>query len=130
MAKEDLVDALGQTTINLPLRAASKIPPLKNIEEDLTKVEFTDPIPKAAPPEPKAKGTSAGELYKSDIQASVDALETGRKAQLQLESDKAVNEAERLAANKLRKTQHDKNTRMLCLKNQSRSFRMNRTLMT
>ena len=98
MAKEDLVDALGQTTLNLPVREASKRKPVASIEEDLTPVTFTDPIPKAVPPEPKAKGTSAGELYKSDIQASVDALETGRKAQFQLDSDKAVNEAERLAA--------------------------------
>jgi len=97
MAKEDLGDALGQTTLTLPVREASKRKAVANIEEDLTPVTFTDPIPKAVPPEPKAKGTSAGELYKSDIQASVNALEAGRKAQLQLDSDKAVNEAERLA---------------------------------
>lgn len=96
MANEVLGDALS-TTMTLPVREATKRKPIENIEEDLTPVTFTDPIPKSVPPEPKAKGQTAGDLYKSDIQASVDALETGRKLQFQLDSDKAVNEAERLA---------------------------------
>jgi len=99
MADKDLGDALGlDTTLKLPTREASKRTPVKGIEEDTTPVEYKDPIPKAVPPGPKAKGTSAGEIYKSDIQASVDALEAGRKAQFKLDSEKAIDEAERLAA--------------------------------
>jgi hypothetical protein len=99
MADEVLGDALGlDTTLKLPTREASKRTPVKGIEEDTTPVEYKDPIPKAVPPGPKAKGTSAGEIYKSDIQESVDALEAGRKAQFKLDSEKAIDEAERLAA--------------------------------
>ena len=99
MADEVLGDALGlDTTLKLPTREASKRTPVKGIEEDTTPVEYKDPIPKAVPPGPKAKGTSAGEIYKSDIQESVDALEAGRKAQFKLDSEKAIDEADRLAA--------------------------------
>jgi hypothetical protein len=98
MADKDLGDVLGQTTLTLPVREASARKKVESIQEDTTPVEYIDPIPKAAPPKPKEKGTSAGEIYKSDIQASVDALEAGRKAQLKLDSEKAVDEAERLAA--------------------------------
>ena len=98
MADKDLGDVLGQTTLTLPVREASARKKVEGIEEDTTPVEYIDPIPKAAPPKPKEKGASAGEIYKSDIQASVDALEAGRKAQLKLDSEKAVDEAERLAA--------------------------------
>lgn len=98
MADKDLGDVLGQTTLTLPVREASARKKVENIQEDTTPVEHIDPIPKAAPPKLKEKGTSAGDIYKSDIQASVNALEAGRKAQLKLDSEKAVDEAERLAA--------------------------------
>ena len=99
MADKDLGDALGlDTTLKLPVREASTRKKVEGIEEDTTPVEYIDPIPKAAPPKPKEKGTSAGDIYKSDIQASVDALEAGRKAQFKLDSEKAIDEAERLAA--------------------------------
>jgi len=97
MANEVLGDALS-TTMTLPVREASKRTPVKNIDEDLKEVTFTDPIAEPVPAKAKEPGKSAGELYKSDIQASVNALETGRKAQFKLESEKAVDEAERLAA--------------------------------
>lgn len=98
MADKDLGDVLGQTTLTLPVREASARKKVEGLQEDTTPVEFTDVVPKAAPPKQKEKGTSAGDIYKSDIQASTDALEAGRKAQLKLDSEKAVDEAERLAA--------------------------------
>jgi hypothetical protein len=99
MANEVLGDALGlDTTLKLPVREPSAREKVKGIEEDTTPVALTDPIPKPVPTKPKEKGTSAGETYKSDIQASVDALEAGRKAQFKLDSEKAIDEAERLAA--------------------------------
>jgi len=99
MADKNLGDALGlDTTLKLPVREASTRKKVEGIEEDTTPIALTDTIPKPVPPKPKEKGTSAGEIYQSDIKASVEALEAGRKAQFKLDSEKAVDEAERLAA--------------------------------
>jgi hypothetical protein len=96
MADKDLGDALGQTTLNLPVYGSSNRKPLKNIEEDTTPVKFIDPIA-AAPVREKTKGPTAGETYLSDTKASREALETGRKTLLTLESEKIIDEANRQA---------------------------------